>query len=163
MQETVGAFARDLNKIDSDGLGLVIFSGQSIDSFDGVTPAKLEEIFKTRSPRSSTPLAEGLQAALNLAGKSEKKDFIIVFTDGVPDDKAAAAKVIIDASHKQETDDALTILFVQVGHDTAATTFLRQLDDELTTAKFDIVDAKTIEEAEKFASTADLVIAAIDD
>lgn len=163
MQETVGAFARDLNKLDADGLGLVIFSGQGIDSFDGVTPAKLDDIFKTRSPRSSTPLAEGLQAALKLAGKSEKKDFIIVFTDGVPDDKAAAAKVIIEASHKQETDDALTILFVQVGHDSAATAFLRQLDDELTTAKFDIVDAKTIEEAEKFASTADLVLAAIDD
>lgn len=163
MQETVGAFARDLNKIDADGLGLVIFSGQAVDSFDGVTPAKLDEIFKTRSPRSSTPLAEGLQAALKLAGKSEKKDFIIVFTDGVPDDKAAAAKVIVEASHKQETDDALTILFIQVGHDTAATTFLRQLDDELTTAKFDIVDAKTIDEAEAFASTADLVLAAIDD
>lgn len=163
MQETVGAFARDLNKLDADGLGLVIFNGQAVESFDGVTPAKLDEIFKTRSPRSSTPLAEGLQAALKLAGKSEKKDFIIVFTDGVPDDKAAAAKVIIEASHKQETDDALTILFVQVGHDTAATTFLRQLDDELTTAKFDIVDAKTIDEAEAFASTADLVLAAIDD
>lgn len=163
MQETVGAFARDLNKIDADGLGLVIFNGQNVDSFDGVTPDKLDEIFKTRHPRSSTPLAEGLQAALKLAGKSEKKDFIIVFTDGVPDDKAAAAKVIVDASHKQETDDALTILFVQVGHDASATAFLRKLDDELTTAKFDIVDAKTIEEAEKFASTADLVIAAIDD
>lgn len=163
MQETVGAFARDLNKLDADGLGLVIFNGQAVDSFDGVTPAKLDEIFKTRSPRSSTPLAEGLQAALKLAGKSEKKDFIIVFTDGVPDDKAAAAKVIVEASHKQETDDALTILFIQVGHDTAATTFLRQLDDELTTAKFDIVDAKTIDEAEAFASTADLVLAAIAD
>lgn len=163
MQETLLSFARDLNKIDSDGLGLVVFNGSSIDSFDGVTPAKIEEVFANRSPRSSTPLAEALQAALKLAGKSDKKDFIIVFTDGVPDDQDAAAKVIIQQANKQETDDACTILFVQVGYDTGATAYLKRLDDNLKGAKFDIVDAKTIEEAEKFASTAELVIAAIND
>ncbi len=163
MQETAEAFCRDLNKIDSDGLGLVVFSGSSVDSFDGVTVSKITEIFKTRSPRSSTPLAEALTAALKLAGKSDKKDFIVVFTDGVPDDKAAAAKVIREASNKQETDDALTILFIQVGYDADATKYLKMLDDDLTGCKFDIVDAKTIEEAEKFATTVDLVIAAIAD
>ena len=34
---------------------------------------------------------------------------------------------------------------------------------DLTGAKFDIVDAKTMDEAEAFATTADLVIAAIND
>ena len=163
MQETAESFARDLGKIDADGLGLVVFSGSSVDSFDGVTVDKITEVFKARSPRSSTPLAEALTAALKLAGKSDKKDFIIVFTDGVPDDKNAVAKVIREASNKQETDDALTILFVQVGYDADATKYLKMLDDDLTGCKFDIVDAKTIDEAEKFASTVDLVIAAIAD
>jgi Mg-chelatase subunit ChlD len=163
MQESAEAFCRDLNKIDSDGLGLVVFGGSQIDSYDGVTPDKISEVFRTRSPRGSTPLAEALTAALKLAGKSDKKDFIIVFTDGVPDDKDAAAKVIRDISHKQETDDALTFLFVQVGYDAAASAYLRKLDDDLKGAKFDIVDAKTIEEAEKFATTADLILHAIDD
>ena len=40
---------------------------------------------------------------------------------------------------------------------------LKKLDDDLTGAKFDIVDAKTMAEAEAFATTADLVIAAIND
>lgn len=163
MQETAESFARDLGKIDADGLGLVVFSGSSVDSFDGVTVDKITEVFKARSPRSSTPLAEALTAALKLAGKSDKKDFIIVFTDGVPDDKAAAAKVIREASNKQETDDALTILFIQVGYDADASKYLKMLDDDLTGCKFDIIDAKTIEEAEKFATTVDLVIAAIAD
>lgn len=163
MQETAESFTRDLNKIDSDGLGLVVFSGANIESFDGVTPSKISEVFKNRSPRGGTPLAEALTEALKLAGKSDKKDFIIVFTDGVPDDKDAAAKVIRDASNKQETDDALTILFVQVGYDSAASAYLRKLDDDLAGAKFDIVDAKTIDEAEKFATTVDLVIEAIND
>lgn len=163
MQESVLAFARDLNKIDSDGLGLVLFGGSNIESYDGVSPEKLVEVFAGRSPRGGTPLAEALTAALKLAGKSDKKDFIVVFTDGVPDDKDAAAKVIRDQSNKQETDDACTILFIQVGYDSGATSYLKMLDDNLKGAKFDIVDAKTIEEAEKFASTAELIIEAIND
>lgn len=163
VQETAEQFTRDLSKLDSDGIGLVVFSGQGVDSYDGVNAAKLAEVFASRRPRSSTPLAEALTAALKLAGKSDKKDFIIVFTDGVPDDQQAAAKVIIDAANRQETDDALTILFVQVGHDSAATAYLRSLDDNLKGAKFDIVDAKTVAEAEAFATTADLVLAAIAD
>lgn len=161
MQESLLAFTRDVQKIDSDGIGLVVFSGQGIDSHDGVTADKVSEIFATRSPRGSTPLAEGLQAALNLAGKSAKKDFIMVFTDGEPDDKAAAARVLVEASKAQDTDDALTVLFVQVGRDAGATAYLQKLDDNLVGAKWDIVDCKTIAEAEKFATTTELVKAAI--
>lgn len=163
MKETATAFARDLAKIDSDGLGLVLFSGSSIVSEDGVGIDRIKEVLDKNNPSGSTPLAEALEAALKLAGKSDKKDFIIVFTDGVPDDRAAAAKIIVDASHKQDTDDALTILFVQVGKDAAATKYLQDLDDNLKDAKFDIVDAKTIAEAEKFTSVAALVEHAIND
>jgi Mg-chelatase subunit ChlD len=163
VQESAMTFVRDVEKFDSDGLGLVLFSGSGVASFDGVTSDKIRDVFAQHSPRGSTPLAEALTAALALAGKSDKKDFIIVFTDGIPDDKAAAAKVIADASHKQETDDALTILFVQVGNDSAATAYLKQLDDDLKGCKFDIVDAKTQQEADAFPSTGELVISAIND
>ena len=163
MQETAEQLCRDISKIDSDGLGLVVFSGSTVDSFDGVGVDKISEIFRNRRPSGSTPLAEALTASLKLAGKSDKKDFIIVFTDGVPDDKAAAAKVIRDQSNSQKEDDELTILFIQVGYDAAATKYLQTLDDELTGCKFDIVDAKTIEQAETFSSTVDLIVEAIND
>lgn len=163
MQETLLSFARDVEKFDSDGIGLITFGGSNITSNDGVTSEKVKEVFASRSPRGSTPLAEALTSALALAGKSDKKDFILVFTDGVPDDGTAAANVIRKQANSQTTDDACTILFVQVGRDAGATNYLRQLDDNLTGAKFDIVDAKTIEEAEKFATTAELVLHAIND
>ncbi|WP_441280638.1 VWA domain-containing protein [Tardiphaga sp. 862_B3_N1_1] len=163
VQESALVFARDVGKLDADGIDVVIFNGSSITSHAGVTADTIKDAFATRSPRSSTPLAQALTEALNLAGKSDKKDFIVVFTDGVPDDQAAAAKVIVDAANKQETDDALTILFIQVGDDAGAAAYLRKLDDSLTGAKFDIVDAKTVEEADKFPSTAELIIAAIND
>ena len=163
MQESVVQMVRDVTKLDADGIGLVVFSGTSVDSFDNVDVNKLTEVFSTRKPRSSTPLAEALTAALKLAGKSDKKDFIIVFTDGVPDNEAAAAEVICEAANKQETDDALTILFVQVGYDTGAAKYLEKLDEQLTWCKFDIVDTKTMAQAEKFDSIAELIAAAIAD
>lgn len=162
MQESVLQIVRDIEKLDSDGIDLVQLGG-TVNGWQGVTTDKLREIFAGMGPRGGTPLAEALTKALAYAGKSDKKDFIIVFTDGVPDDEAAAAKVLSQASQKLEQDDDLTILFVQVGDDRRATAYLKGLDDYLKGAKFDIVDAKTVEEVEKFPTTVDMIMAAIAD
>ncbi len=163
MQETALSFVRDVEKFDSDGIDVITFGGSNIESHQGVTSQKVKDVFASRSPRGSTPLAQALTAAFAAAGKSSKKDFILVFTDGVPDDGAAAAEVIKKQANSQDTDDACTVLFVQVGRDAGAAAYLKKLDDSLTGAKFDIVDAKTMEEAEKFATTAELIAAAIAD
>lgn len=162
VQESALTIIRDVEKLDQDGIGLVLFGGPNIRAFDGVTSDKVRDVFASSSPRGSTPLAEALTAALALAGKSDKKDLIVVFTDGVPDDRQAAARVITQAANAQETDDALTILFVQVGDDRSATAYLKSLDDDLRGAKFDIVDAKTVPEVDAFSSTIDLIAAAIE-
>ena len=163
MQETCLSFVRDVEKFDSDGIDVITFGGANIESHQGVTSGKVKEVFASRSPRGSTPLAQALTAAFAAAGKSSKKDFVLVFTDGVPDDGAAAADIIKKQANSQDTDDACTVLFVQVGRDAGAAAYLRKLDDSLTGAKFDIVDAKTMEEAEKYATTAELIAAAIAD
>lgn len=163
VQESALTIIRDVEKIDQDGIGLVLFGGPTIKSYDGVTSEKAREVFASTSPRGSTPLTDALIAALALAGKSDKKDFIVVFTDGVPDDRASAARVITQAANIQETDDALTILFVQVGDDRGATAYLKSLDENLRGAKFDIVDARTVPEVDAFASTVELIATAIGD
>lgn len=161
VQESAMTFIRDMQGIDQDGLGLVLF-GRNVESFDGVTADKAREVFANHSPRGTTPLAEALDACFALAGKSDKKDFIVVFTDGVPDDRAAAAKRIIAQSNSQEADDDCTVLFIQIGDDNGATAYLQSLDDDLTGAKFDIVDVKTVKEADQFNSTAEMIVAAIE-
>lgn len=161
--ETVSALARAVGKFDSDGIDVITFGGARIETKTGVSAEVVQNIFDSRDPMGGTPLHNAITEALKVAGKSDKKDFILVLTDGVPDDKAAAAQVIVDASNKQETDDALTILFVQVGKDESASAYLKSLDDDLKGAKFDIVDAKTIEEVENFESIEALIINAIND
>jgi Mg-chelatase subunit ChlD len=162
MQESMMSFARDVGKIDSDGVGLVLFGGSNVNVKDGCDADAIKAQFDARAPRGGTPLAEALKEAFKLAGKSAKKDMIIVFTDGVPDDPLAVASLIRDQSNKQTADDELTILFIQVGYNAEATRYLQGLDDNLKGAKFDIVDVKTMAEAEAFASTAELIMAAID-
>lgn len=162
MQESVMSFVRDIEKLDSDGIDVVELGGDC-KSYAGVTSANVREMFANMSPRGGTPLHEALKKALTHAGKSAKKDMIVIFTDGVPDDPGAAAAVIVKASNALTQDDELTFLFIQVGDDKAATKYLQSLDDDLKGAKFDIVDCKTIDEAEKFATTAELLMAAIND
>lgn len=164
VQETAMTIIREIEKIDEDGLGLVLFGGPNVDSFDGVTADKFREIFASRSPRGTTPLAEALTAALKLAGKSDKKDFVIVLTDGEPNSRADAIKVICDQAKAQGKDEDLTFLFVQVGDDAGATAFLQHLDDGLKdkyNLPHDIVDVKTVDEVDKFNSSAELILAAI--
>lgn len=163
MQETLVAFTREILTINTGGIEGVAFGGQNITSVSGKTADAVKLIFSTRSPRGSTPLAQALTESLKLAKLSDKKAVILVFTDGVPDDRAEAARVIVNQANSQETDDECTILFIQVGHDVAATKYLRSLDDDLIGAKFDIVDTKTIDEAENFPTIVDLVCAAIKD
>jgi Mg-chelatase subunit ChlD len=161
MQESIRTLIRDLSQIDTDGIGMVQLGG-NIQSWENVNEENALAIFKDLSPRGGTPLAEALTKAFSMAGKSPKKDMIVVYTDGVPDDAKAVELVIKNQANSQAADEDLTILFVQVGDDASATRFLQGLDDNLKGAKFDIVDAKTVAEVDAFASTAELLLAAID-
>jgi len=162
VQEAALTLIRDVEKIDSDGLGMVLF-GSTVQAFENVGVAQARDVFATTTPRGGTPLAEALTEGLRLAGKSAKKDFIVVFTDGVPDEQGPVTAVIKNAANALEKDEDLTILFVQVGDNAEATAYLKSLDNELTGAKFDIVDAKTVKEVDQFPTTVDLILAAIAD
>jgi Mg-chelatase subunit ChlD len=159
-QETIFGLAAAIEPFDSDGIDVVVFGG-GVQVFEGVTTAKVADVFATRSPRGSTPLAGALAEIVAKAATTGKNTVAIIFTDGEPDDRAAAAKVITDASNTLERDEQLTLLFVQIGNDAGAKAYLAALDDDLT-GKFDIVDALTAEEADGMEPI-DLINKAIND
>lgn len=164
MQESLAAFACDLGKLDSDGIDVILFSGaHGVKTFPNALPDVVSSLFGTYQPRGSTPLDAALKAAVTLKNKSNKKAFILVATDGAPDDEMTVERIIRDQANSQSEDDECTFCFLQVGHDAHATKYLTHLDDDLKGAKFDIVDAMTIEEAEKFATITDMVVKAIND
>jgi hypothetical protein len=159
-QETIFGIASALDKFDADGIDVVVFGG-GVSLVEGVTSAKVSELFATRSPRGSTPLAEALDVVAKKQAKTGKNTVAIIFTDGEPDNRPAAEKVIVDAANALEKDEALTFLFVQIGNDAGAAAFLDHLDDGLT-AKFDIVDAVPASVADSMEPL-DLINKAIND
>lgn len=161
-QETIFGLATVLNQWDSDGIDVVIFGG-GVEMHEGVGPDDVTKVFTSRSPRGSTPLAQALAEVVKKHNTSHKNTVAIVFTDGEPDDQAAAEKVIVDAANSLTKDEELTFLFVQIGDDRGATAYLEYLDDGLTgKAKFDIVDTVSASVADTMEPI-DLINHAIND
>ena len=92
--------------------------------------------------------------------RSDKPDFMIVVTDGEPNNRQAVKDVLVKQANSQDTDAELTVLFIQIGDDVAAGEFLKELDDGLG-AIFDIVDTMTQAQADAFPTLAALIESAI--
>jgi Mg-chelatase subunit ChlD len=151
--ETTIALASKAMKYDPDGLTLYTFA-QRFKRFDDVSAAaRVAQVFEEVEPNGSTNLdgvlSECFKDYMVRKGKSLTKpngEILLVITDGQPDDPQAAKKAISQFSHKLEKDSEYGILFVQIGNDQGARTFLKSLDDDLKDAKFDIVDTITCDE-----------------
>ena len=160
-KESVIGLVSELGAVDEDGIDVITFGGESIIHTAGVkTPADVQSAFNRRVA-GGTPTAEALAKAFEIAGKSDKPDFVIVITDGEPNNRQAVKDVIIKQANSQNADGDLTVLFIQIGDDAAAGQFLTQLDDDLVGAKFDIVDTMTQAKADSYSTLAALIEDAI--
>lgn len=167
-QEQTEALARKCAEFDSDGIDVHLFAS-SVKSYVGVTPEKVEQIFKENEPGNNTATDLVLKTVFDSyfskkAAGTAKPVTCIVLTDGEPNDRKAVAKTIIDAANKIEADEELAVTFIQVGDDAGARSFLESLDNDLQSqgAKFDIVDTKNEEEMENMTLT-EILIAAVND
>ena len=62
-----------------------------------------------------------------------------MITDGSPNNQNGVKGVLRDAASSIQHDNELSVSFIQIGDDSGAARFLKELDDNLN-AKFDIVD-----------------------
>lgn len=164
-KEATIALARKAAEFDADGITVIPFANTH-KLYDGVTPEKVAQVFAENEPMGGTDTAGALKAAIDFYNNDRSKPVIIIcVTDGAPNDKEAVKRVIRDFADtltdngEGDSDDA-GILFLQVGDDAGATAFLQELDDNLG-ARFDIVDTKTIAEAENF-TLAELLLQALE-
>lgn len=167
-RENVEAVAARANKLDSNGITIVVF-GSQVKVYENTTPAKIQDIYNEVEPIGNTATDAALQAVLTpewFQGRrtdSTKPLIVIIFTDGKPNDRDALEKVIVDAANNIDRDEDLGISFIQVGYDKDTSKFLAYLDKELTgKTKFDIVSTKSMEELEEIGVIG-LLNAALDD
>lgn len=159
-QEIIFSIAAGLEEYDTDGIDVITF-GATTKLHEGVTSAKVIEVFTLVKPLGSTPLHEAIQIVVDKQKATGKKTVALVFTDGRPDREDIVTDIITRAANSLNADEDLTFLFVQIGNDPQATAFLNHLDDGIN-AKFDIVDALPVEEAGKYEPLA-LITKAIND
>lgn len=160
-KESVIGLVGELSQVDEDGLDIIFFGGETVTHFPGVKSTVDVETAFSRRASGGTPTAEALAKAFEVAGKSDKPDFIIVITDGEPNNRQAVKDVLIKQANSQANDADLTVLFIQIGDDASAASFLAELDDGLHGAKFDIVDTMTQAKADSYPSLAALINDAI--
>ena len=160
-KESVIGLVGELSQVDEDGLDIIFFGGETVTHCADIKSTVDVEIVFNRRASGSTPTAEALAKAFEVAGKSDKPDFVIVITDGEPNNRQAVKDVIIKQANSQANDADLTVLFIQIGDDASAASFLAELDDGLHGAKFDIVDTMTQAKADSYPSLAALINDAI--
>ena len=187
-KEWAKAIAQKAAQYDDDGIDVVFFD-DSLKSYTGVTPSKVDELFRTLRPNSSTDTAKAIKFVLDgyferkggsskksllggMFGGSKKDPFaktatakpliIICITDGEPNSERELRNVIIEATKKLDSDQEVGITFIQVGSNSGARRFLKELDDNLTGAKYDIVDCKDYEEMSN-TSIEDVFLGAVND
>ena len=102
-KESTIALAAEAEKYDSDGITVVKFAGK-VRLYDGVTSARVEQIFLEFRPMGSTNTRDAVDTVGKLflakraaAGAAAKPGCIVVITDGEPDDKVGLAQVIVNA------------------------------------------------------------------
>lgn len=163
-QEFALGLAGILEKYDDDGIDVITFGGTNVRVFEGVTGAKVAEIFRTVSPYGGTPTDQLVTKIAERQRARGKKAVAIILTDGAPSSPGATVQALIAASNGLGADEDLTFLFVQVGQDPGITAYLQQLDDGLQAkgAKFDIVDTVSGADAENI-DPLELVNKAIND
>jgi hypothetical protein len=147
-EEAVRILAPQITKCDPDGCTLIFFDS-SCDKIEGVRDAsRVVELFSQYRPRGSTNLADALDVAFCEHFNGERgATTVLVVTDGCPDDRDAVRRCIVAAANALTVDAELSVSFIQIGDDQGATAYLKTLDDDLSEAKFDIVDALTADEA----------------
>jgi len=144
-QRALSKLAPFVCKADPDGITLYVFSS-SFQKFSNIQNEKdVTKIFKKTKPGGSTALHTVLEAAFEEHFQGGKQTTILVITDGSPDSQSNVITVIEGASNRIDKDEDLSVTFIQIGNDSGARNFLKQLDDDLN-GKFDIVDTVTMEE-----------------
>lgn len=159
-EESTIALAKKLEEFDPDGITVIPFSS-TFKVYDNQTAGKVKDVFAENDPMGGTVLTGPLKHCFDAYLKEKKAGtakangaMVVVITDGQPQDEGEVGKSIIEFTKKLDSgDDEFGILFLQVGKDPGAKKFLEKLDDNLNGAKFDIVDAKTMDDLENLGLT----------
>lgn len=143
MRESAQTAADVAGRYDDDGITVIHFSSNA-GVRDGVKPQAVRDLFAEYRPGGNTMLGLALEEAVKKAKASEKEVVVIVYTDGVASDPSKVLSVLTSAGSDLGRPK-IGFVFVQVGNDPGAKTFLESLDNDL---KVDVCATFSAEDAD---------------
>jgi uncharacterized protein with GYD domain len=147
IEEEVQRFSAVASRYDSDGVTLHDFS-DTVETYDNVKAQFVRDTFSKITSGGATDLAGCIRAITQKAVESKKPNVACIWTDGAASDRADVIKALAEAAKATGGRPKLGIVIVQVGQDSGASAFLRQLDNELGSRGIpDMVACVTIEQA----------------
>lgn len=149
LKEKIKQFVVEASKYDDDGIDIITF-GHQLNVKHGITAENVAIIDLLHATEAATQTAELIAKAYDLhkVGGYDRT-VLFVATDGEPSDREAVKRVIIDITNAIKDPGEFNISFLTVGViNPGLRRFLTALDDDLTGAKYDIVDVKSLEEVD---------------
>lgn len=138
--------------VDPDGVDIGSF-GAGARWLGKANKENLDSILdKLTAKEGGTDTAAAVKLAWDLhVANRHKQTFLFLITDGAPNSKQALRDQIVDITNKLKDEHEFAISIDTVGDLTkpdmqATKEFLRELDDDLPGAKYDIVDCKELKD-----------------
>lgn len=135
--------------VGNRGITLHFFNDTVESFYDVRTSDQVERLFNAHLPSGTTDLTKCLNTLFEKHdNRRPSPSTFLVITDGEPDNKVTVKESIIRATLGIDSDEELSVSFIQIGKDPSARKFLKELDDDLKKqgAIYDIVDTLTQDE-----------------
>ena len=152
-KEVVSSLVAKFGKFSPNGINLGFFN-RKVSIEKGVKPDNFDAAWDKHSPDGGTVFGPALKAMLDIyppSALTETQHFLLVLTDGEPEDQKAAMDAISDYTQNMQADEQVGIMIARVGTDAGAKAYLDILDNGLTVAngctkdaKFDIVHVEEV-------------------
>lgn len=157
--ETMKAFIVEAAKWDPDGVSFYAFNNHLSPYPDVKSVEEINTTIGKLKPAGGTATHLAITAAYNEhKQKGSEQTFLMVFTDGEPTDPDAVKQSIIDITNDVKDEKEFRICFLTVGVRTAQLDqWLTDLDDNLTGAKYDIVDIEKMEDVDFESAVANAI------
>lgn len=147
VMEQMKVFIAEAAKWDPDGVSFYVFNNTLQTYPDVASVATINDVIAKLRPSGGTNTHLAITAAYaEHKKKGSEQTFFMLFTDGEPSDPEAVKKAIIDITQDVKDEKEFRISMLTVGTRTQALdAWLSALDNDLTGAKYDIIDIERLE------------------
>lgn len=148
--ETMKVFVTEAAKWDPDGVSFYVFNNHLQAYPDVASVDTINETIGKLKPAGGTATELCISAAYQEhKTKGSEQTFLMIFTDGEPSNPDAVKQAIVDITNDVKDEKEFRICFLTVGQRSASLNqWLMDLDDNLTAAKYDIVDVEKMEDVD---------------